>query len=273
VQLKALLRGQGFAAQEAMLTPAPIEGGAAPGERRAAGGASLPHLATTQGALAQHDAAVQAYQGDLTPAVQLTTETVTHSTDTGNAYAAQLNTDTIHNNVSLNLGVAWTKQGTWTNDEAFTAFPTRCEGVVGTYLNSRFKIVGTKAGSPDLELPVSFSATTDTSGHVINCHGGTHGRSSVSASGGNFYELGQDTEASIPDVCIAHEFGHALLGASDEYANPAVPDRALTDDHSIMANFYDQGAAEAEFKTRHVAHLVAPVAAHYPGYICSIVNV
>ena len=134
-----------------------------------------------------------------------------------------------------------------------------------------FKIVATPQASDagtakPFEMPISIKAVDDSSGQTVNCHGATHGRSQMTTSGGDLYELGQATETTLPDVAVAHEFGHALLGASDEYANPAVPGRVLTSDHSILANYYAEGIAAAEFKVRHLQHLLAPIAAHFPGY-------
>ena len=45
-----------------------------------------------------------------------------------------------------------------------------------------------------------------------------------------------------------------------------MPGRVLTNDHSIMANYYAQGKGAATFKVRHFQHLVAEVAKQYPGY-------
>jgi hypothetical protein len=75
---------------------------------------------------------------------------------------------------------------------------------------------------------------------------------------------------AVKPITYAHEFGHAALGASDEYANPAMPDRVLTNDHSIMANYYQQGIPQAEFKARHFQHIVTEVAKAFAGYTCSL---
>ncbi|MDX6410676.1 MAG: hypothetical protein QOE91_192, partial [Gaiellaceae bacterium] len=149
------------------------------------------------------------------------------------------------------------------------------KAAVNTYMNDMFKIVATPkaadAGTA-FDMPITVKIVDDASGHPVNCHGGVHGRSEMTTTGGELYELGQSTETTLPAVTIAHEFGHAMLGASDEYANPAVPARVLTSDHSIMANYYTEGQAAAEFKVRHFQHLLAPIAAHFPGYTCTLVK-
>ena len=54
-----------------------------------------------------------------------------------------------------------------------------------------------------------------------------------------------------------------ILGASDEYANAKVPGRTLYTDHSLMGNYYTEGAAAAEIKApfrlpRHRGQPVLP---------------
>jgi len=91
----------------------------------------------------------------------------------------------------------------------------------------------------------------------------------MTQAGGDVYETASDGTKELP-ITYAHEFGHAALGASDEYANPAMPDRVLTNDHSIMANYYQQGIPQAEFKARHFQHIVTEVAKAFAGYTCSL---
>jgi hypothetical protein len=74
-------------------------------------------------------------------------------------------------------------------------------------------------------------------------------------------------------VTVAHEFGHALLGQSDEYANLAVPGRVISNDHSIMGNYKTQGRAQAEFKVRPFQHILAAVAPQFPNHTCTLVKV
>ena len=209
--------------------------------------------------------------GALQTAVQraATTEEISETTDTGNTYKQSLKVDTDKNTILVSLGVKWVKADTWADDTAFNAFTTKVKGAVNSYMNNMFKITatpkGADAGAP-FDMPIAVQVVDDTSGHPVNCHGGVHGRSQMTTTNGDLYELGQSTETTLPNVTIAHEFGHALMGASDEYANPAVPARVLTSDHSIMADYYTEGQAAAEFKVRHFQHLLAPIQAHYPNH-------
>ena len=75
----------------------------------------------------------------------------------------------------------------------------------------------------------------------------------------------------MPPVYAAHEFGHALLGVSDEYANAAVPGRVISNDHSIMGDFYSQGVGQAEYKVRHFANIGREVVKDYPGHTARVV--
>jgi hypothetical protein len=63
-----------------------------------------------------------------------------------------------------------------------------------------------------------------------------------------------------------------ILGASDEYASATVPGRAIHTDHSLMGNYYGEGAAAAEIKARHFGFLVKEVAQYFPGRTISIVR-
>ena len=46
----------------------------------------------------------------------------------------------------------------------------------------------------------------------------------------------------MPDIVLAHESAHLILGASDDHPNPSVPGRVVTSDNSLMGNFYSQGS-------------------------------
>lgn len=83
----------------------------------------------------------------------------------------------------------------------------------------------------------------DLAGWSGPAHGGTLGGDSLmKQAGGHLYEY-ESSNVKEEAITMAHEFGHCLLHASDEYANPAVPGRVLTNDHSIMANYYTQEGA------------------------------
>lgn len=204
----------------------------------------------------------------------VTKESISETTDTGNTYTQSLQVDTSKNTVLVSVAINWIKAGTWTDDKAFQAFVAKVKSAVNTYMNNTYKIVATPkdatGGKKAFEMPCSVQLVDDSSGVPVKCYGATHGRSAMQSGAGDLYELGQANETTVPPVGLAHEFGHALLGQSDEYANPAMPHRVLTNDNSIMGDFYSQGIDKAEFKVRHFAHLLAPVAAHYPGYTLTI---
>ncbi len=200
---------------------------------------------------------------------------ITESTDTGNTYTQDLNV--YPHSVIINLAVDWKKTGTWHDEAAFRAFVREVKAHAYSYLDWKFKIVGTpktsgRSAPPPLSLPIAFLLSDKTGGYPINVWGGTHGTTSMATAGGNIYALGLPSETALPFITPAHEFGHALLGASDEYANPAMPHRVLTNDHSIMANFYQQGIARAEFKVRHFQHILAEVAKQFPNHTCTLVK-
>ena len=192
-------------------------------------------------------------------------QVIRETTDTGNEYKQELRINKTKHQIRIRLGVKWTKRGTWDTDEAFRSFVGKVSAAAHRYLDGKFKVVVTPAKGASVDFPIAIVLDDDASGYEIECFGKLHGRGAMSESGGKLYELGQTGEATMPDVYAAHEFGHALLGVSDEYANPAVPGRTITDDHSIMGDFYAQGVDKAEFKARHFQHLVEPVSKQFPG--------
>jgi hypothetical protein len=203
-----------------------------------------------------------------------TTTSISETTDTGNKYTQDLVHNKSKSTLTVQLGVNWEKKGTWSNDEAYSRFIRRVKTAAYGYLDNKFKVQcvpkKTDTGLTTIDLPIDFLIYDFDSGYKIGAHGGTPGGgSAMSQSGGNVYEY-DDNDDAERDITYAHEFGHAILGASDEYTNPAMPDRVLTNDHSIMANYYTQGIAEAKFKARHFQHIVTEVAKAFAGYTCSI---
>jgi len=221
--------------------------------------------------------------GEAQPAGGVQRKEISETTDTGNTYKQEM--QILPSKIQIQLGIKWIKKGTWTDDNASHTFIRSVKAAVYSYLDNKFKVVGTPnpavlAMFPTLGAflepfarPIDFLVYDSDTGHPVNVWGGTHGRSAMSSTGGDLYELGQATESALPAITSAHEFGHALLGASDEYANPAVPARVLTSDHSIMANFYSEGVAQAQFKPRHFQHILDEVGKAFPGHTCKLKQV
>lgn len=196
-----------------------------------------------------------------------TTTSITGATDTGNQYTQELMVDKTSKKVQVQLGVQWVKAGTWDSEDAYQKFIRWVKTSVYGYMDNKFKIVCTPdKGGDAITLSIDTLLWNDDSGYKITVHGGKPGGdSAMTQAGGNLYEY-DSSDAKEEAITMAHEFGHAMLHASDEYANAAVPGRVLTNDHSIMANYYAQGKGAATFKVRHFQHLVAEVAKQYPGY-------
>ena len=193
------------------------------------------------------------------------------TTDTGNKYTQELELNKTSHHVQIQLGVHWEKKGTWASDDAFWKWVRWVKTTVYGHMDNKFKIVCTpQKDGKTVTLPIDFLIYDIDDGYKIECHGQTHGRSAMTQAGGKLFELGQDGETALPAITPSHEFGHCMLGASDEYANPALPDRKISNDHSIMGNFYTQGIDKAEYKVRHFAHILKEVAAQYPGYTCKL---
>ena len=206
---------------------------------------------------------------------ELHSEKITNSTDTGNKYSQQLQLNKAKKNVQIQLGINWVQKGTWASEDDFKKFIRWAKTSVYGYVDQKFKVdcqPNSKDAGEAFQITIDFLLYDIDHGYTIDVYGNTEGTSAMTESGGKIYEKGQAGEGKIPAVTVAHEFGHCLLAASDEYANPALPARVLSNDHSIMANYYKQGVAAAEFKVRHFKHIAETVGKQYPGYTCKIVK-
>jgi hypothetical protein len=203
----------------------------------------------------------------------LGTTGVTNTTDTGNEYEAVI--ALWRNGMVVNKHVNFISEGTFAAG-GFDALKARLIAAVTSWLSLKYKVRITSLGAAqpgDGDYPITVSCTDDSSAdYPMHLWGGTHGRSGVDEDEGNIYELGQENETSLPDIVLAHESAHMMLGASDEYANASVPGRVITNDHSLMGDFYAQGIASAEIKARHFQFLVTQVSAWFPGRTVTIVR-
>ncbi len=197
----------------------------------------------------------------------------TNTTDTGNQYTSQL--ALLRSGLTISKDVKFVSAGTFAAGK-FDALKARLIAAVTSYLTGKFKLkIETPGGTPqegDGVYPITVQVVDNPSGsYAVTLHGGAHGRSAMSQAGGNIYEQGQGTEVSVPDITLAHESTHMVLGASDEYPSASTPGRTLHTDHSLMGNFYNEGIAAAEVKARHFQFLVTQVSGWFPGRTISIV--
>ncbi len=199
--------------------------------------------------------------------------TTEEQTDTGNRYQAWLRHT--RGEITISKEVKFIEEGTFRSG-GFERLKQRLIQAVTDYLSRKYKVkIESSAGRQvgDGTYPIVVQVTdNDSADYPLRLHGGAHGRSGVRESGGDIYELGQATETSVPDVALAHESAHMILGASDEYANPRIPARTLYTDHSLMGNFYNEGMGQAEIKARHFQYLVEYISRYFPDRTISIVR-
>jgi hypothetical protein len=129
---------------------------------------------------------------------------------------------------------------------------------------------GTREGDGLYPITVNVIDSSNAD-YPMRLHGGKSGRSGVDEDGGDIYELGQGSETSVPDITLAHESAHMVLGASDEYANASVKGRVVHKDNSLLGDFYTEGIATAQVKARHFQFLVKTVSRWFPGRTITIV--
>ncbi len=153
------------------------------------------------------------------------------------------------------------------NRADFEALRDRMIATVRTYLNRKVKLTMQPRGTaecPCQEVHIVFEvAVVESGGYAVTLLGNEHGRGNVST----IYELGQETEAQVPDVYLAHEMAHLLLSADDEYQDDRYPDRTVFTDNSLMGDFYSEGVAAAEIKPRHFAYVRDWLRGQYPDCI------
>ena len=211
----------------------------------------------------------------------ITNSTVTETNRSGNTYRQNLSVNRTTGTATVSLGIQWIRTGTWgaspdRAEEVYNGFIAWIRSTISHYLNGHFKVMcspnQSDAGATrPREVLISFRLDDDRAGYPITLVGQGHGTSFMSTTGGTVYQLGLPNEtAQIPQT-VAHELGHALLGANDEYTDPSDPSRPIFTDHSIMGNYYN-APDQAEFKVRHLEHLLQPIARLYPDHTCRLVR-
>jgi hypothetical protein len=159
---------------------------------------------------------------------------------------------------------------------AFQALKTRVGADITRWLSGKFKVKIQSPGGAregDGEYPITVRLVESSSAdYTIRLHGGEHGRSSMGENRGDLYELGQASETALPDITIAHESAHLMLGSDDEYADPDDPKRTVYTDNSLLGDYYTEGPAKAEIKARHFGFVVRTVARWFPGRRITIVK-
>ncbi|MGB0385895.1 MAG: hypothetical protein ACPGWR_13835 [Ardenticatenaceae bacterium] len=154
---------------------------------------------------------------------------------------------------------------------------TRFIAAVTNYLSDKYKLkiesAHQKQDAPaDGQYPIIVKlAHNPAADYRLILHGGTHGRSHVMKLRGHIYELGQEEEGEkwVPDVYLAHEAAHLILGENDEYA---IGHGILVyKDNSLMGHFYVEGIKKAEIKARHFQFLVPLLKGWFPDRTIKVV--
>jgi hypothetical protein len=237
----------------------------------------LPNLNPSQ-LLALRQAALSGGQTRISGAIDalalVAPQSFTNTTDTGNAYTSTM--ALFPNGLIVSKEVHFIQAETFGPGD-FDALKGRVVSAVTSFLSGKYKLkIQSASGHPepgDGEYSITVQVVDNSAAsYPLTLHGGASGRSGVTQSGGDIYERGQGSETSVPDITLGHESAHMILGASDEYANASVPGRVITNDHSLMGNFYTQGIAEAEIKARHFQFLVTTIQGRFPGRTVSIIR-
>lgn len=171
--------------------------------------------------------------------------------------------------------------GTFMYDQAgFERLKERFIAAVSTYLSGKFAVRIESLGDTEQDAPadgeypiiVRLGHNLDAN-YLLYLHGGIHGRGGVTKLRGHIYELGeeQEGETRVPDIYLAHEGAHLILGADDEYDYTWLPQTNIYQDNSLMGNFYQEGIALAKIKKRHFQFLVPLLSRWFPERTISII--
>jgi hypothetical protein len=151
---------------------------------------------------------------------------------------------------------------------------------VARHLNGKWKLriaspTGRQEGDGD--YPIKFDVYERAGGYKIDVHKG-NGRCATGEDSGEWYV--DSMVGDTPDqrrAYYAHELGHGILGAPEEYAvDPGSthdPGRTVTHDASVMGNFYEEAdVTKVEIKDRHMKFLIPWATTFFPGRRVSIVR-
>lgn len=180
--------------------------------------------------------------------------------------------------VAISKDVRFVRAGRFRSSGDFDSLKNRVIDSVRTNLTNRFHLkIETPGGGPpqqgdgEYTIRVNF-IDNPSAAYSMTLHGQRHGRMGMSDSSGNVFELGQAGETEPPEIGLAHEGAHVLLGARDEYADARHPARPVFTDHSLMGDFPNEGMAQAQLKPRHFGALVRLVGGWFPGRTVSIIT-
>jgi hypothetical protein len=180
--------------------------------------------------------------------------------------------------VAISKDVRFVRAGRFRSKDDFERLKNRIIDSVRTNLTNRFRLkIETPGGGPpqqgdgEYTIRVNF-IENPSAAYRMTLYGQRHGRMGMGATSGTVFELGQPGDTEPPEIALAHEGGHVLLGAHDEYADASYPARQVFTDHSLMGNFPTEGMAQAELKSRHFGALVRLVGGWFPGRTVSIIK-
>jgi hypothetical protein len=207
---------------------------------------------------------------------------VTNTADVGAEFKSVLTM--WRSGIVMSKDVQFIEEGTFPPG-GFEALIARCKAAVDTWLSRKYKLRISSPSGPqegDGEYPIIVVLNSvPSSRHDVTLFGGQTGRSSMTDTNGKLYADGQAGDNGIMDVTLAHEFGHLILGASDEYEDAEVEGRVATTDDSLMGHYRNQGpwptpsgaaTPKTEIKARNFEFLVKEVAEWFPGRTISIIK-
>jgi len=190
--------------------------------------------------------------------------TITRRFGRNNGHSTQIDIKFENCKITITKKIKFIKNPAGADDSAFSKFKQNFKDAISRFMNNSFKLIMTGDDCPCREIPIEIKLVEDNNGYPLNMMVGS---SDSSPSGTNGARIQENDRTGTPDIAnantYAHEAGHFILGANDEYRgnNTNAP---VFNDNSLMGNYHQEGYQEAEIKARHFQFVKDWFEGHFP---------
>jgi hypothetical protein len=160
--------------------------------------------------------------------------------------------------ITIEKDLRFIKSPASATDAAFNAFKQNFKNAIDKFFNGKFRL-RMKAGGkcPDCTtIPIEIKINeVATGGYAVTLKIGSSDSSPSATDGSTIQENDRTGSPAAANECTyAHESGHLILGADDEYKDNSSGNPVHTD-NSLMGNYHNEGYDKAELKDRHFEFL------------------
>ena len=191
-------------------------------------------------------------------------ETITRNFGKNNGQSIEIDIKYEDCKITITKKVKFNKKPANADDAAFNQFKQNFKAAIENAMNNKFKLKMTGERCPCKDIPITIKIEEDPNGYPIDM---MVGGSDSSPTGTDGARIQENDRTGAPDAAnastYAHEAGHFILGANDEYRgnNADAPEKK---DHSMMGDYHKEGYADAEYKSRHFEFVKDWFEGHFP---------